>query len=564
MAEGSTYQKEPTIIKKTFLFSQKTNKRFRLNGIKESSQLPEKASLRKDFSNHIIYQPSQLPPKVDLRPWMTKVEDQSDANSCTANALAGIYEYLNNRDTGSQIDVSRLFIYYNSRVKGLDADETISDDGAALCDAIESMEELGVCPESQWPYDLKKVNVKPSQQCYIVAANYTISQALKLNIDINEIKICIAQGFPVIISLNLYTSFDKASDSGIVPMPKTNETSRSGHGRHALLIAGYSDASEAFIVRNSWGEDWGDKGYCYIPYDYIGSDKLCNSAWTVKRLGVDYMGKEAWHVDDNINYRQGAYYIDEYEDGDDAIRIEEIEEEEEYYYQNPVTNDGGDDDGDGENLKSTHADDDDGDDKGEDGDGNDDDDQDEDGKGDDNGDDKGEDGEGDDGDDKGEDGDGNDDDDQDEDGKGDDNGDDKGEDGEGDDDDKKDDGEDDDAEGNDADDGDDDGGEGDGGEDDGDNEKGDDGDGNDDGEGDGNDGADGGEGDGDDAADDDGDADGDGDDADEGGDDADEGGDDGEGDGDDADGDDDDGDEGGDDGDEGGDDGDEDGDDGNE
>ncbi|CAF4115474.1 unnamed protein product, partial [Adineta steineri] len=445
----------------------------------------------------------------------------------TANALAGIYEYLNNRDTGSQIDVSRLFIYYNSRVKGLDADETISDDGAALCDAIESMEELGVCPESQWPYDLKNVNAKPSQQCYIVAANYTISQALKLNIDINEIKICIAQGFPVIISLNLYTSFDKASDSGIVPMPKTNETSRSGHGRHALLIAGYSDASEAFIVRNSWGEDWGDKGYCYIPYDYIGSDKLCNSAWTVKRLGVDYMGKEAWHVDDNINYRQGAYYIDEYEDGDDAIRIEEIEEEEEYYYQNPVTNDGGDDDGDGENLKSTHADDDDGDDKGEDGDGNDDDDQDEDGKGDDNGDDKGEDGEGDD-------------------------------------DDKKDDGEDDDAEGNDADDGDDDGGEGDGGEDDGDNEKGDDGDGNDDGEGDGNDGADGGEGDGDDAADDDGDADGDGDDADEGGDDADEGGDDGEGDGDDADGDDDDGDEGGDDGDEGGDDGDEDGDDGNE
>ncbi|CAF1492949.1 unnamed protein product [Adineta steineri] len=515
MAEGSTYQKEPTIIKKTFLFSQKTNKRFRLNGIKESSQLPEKASLRKDFSNHIIYQPSQLPPKVDLRPWMTKVEDQSDANSCTANALAGIYEYLNNRDTGSQIDVSRLFIYYNSRVKGLDADETISDDGAALCDAIESMEELGVCPESQWPYDLKNVNAKPSQQCYIVAANYTISQALKLNIDINEIKICIAQGFPVIISLNLYTSFDKASDSGIVPMPKTNETSRSGHGRHALLIAGYSDASEAFIVRNSWGEDWGDKGYCYIPYDYIGSDKLCNSAWTVKRLGVDYMGKEAWHVTDNINYRQGAYYIDEYEDGDDDIRIEEIEEEEEYYYQNPVTNDSGDDDGDGENLKSTHADDDDGDDKVEDG-------------------------EGDDDDDKGEDGDG---------GEGD-GADDDGDNENGDDGDDNDDG--DDAAGDDGD------GDGDDADDDGDgeNEGGDDGEGGDD-DADGDDGDEGGdaddddaEGGGDDTDGDDGDEGGDADDDDADGADADEGGDDGEGDGDDED--------------EGADDGDEDGDDGNE
>jgi len=69
----------------------------------------------------------QLPPKVDLRPQMTRIEDQGDTNSCTANATAGAFEYLRKRHQGVNQDVSRLYLYYNARYvaedEAADADE---------------------------------------------------------------------------------------------------------------------------------------------------------------------------------------------------------------------------------------------------------------------------------------------------------------------------------------------------------------------------------------------------------------------------------------------------------
>jgi C1A family cysteine protease len=149
----------------------------------------------------------------------------------TANAIAGAYEYLNNKATNRPLDVSRLFIYYNSRIKSLEENEKLTDEGSSISMAIESLEESGVCLESLWPYNIKKVNTKPHKQCYTAAEDYTITEALQVDIDINEMKSCLAQGFPIIISLNLYNSIEKAREKGIVPMPKPNETARSTHGR---------------------------------------------------------------------------------------------------------------------------------------------------------------------------------------------------------------------------------------------------------------------------------------------------------------------------------------------
>ena len=145
--------------------------------------------------------------------------------------MAGIYEYLNYRITGRLEDVSRLFIYYNSRIKDNDGDSDISDEGTSIATTIEVVEEKGACPEWLWPYNIKKVNTKPNQQCYAAALPYSITEAFELDIDINEMKSCLAQGFPFLVSLNLYKSFDKAKEHGIVPMPKSNEIGRSSHGR---------------------------------------------------------------------------------------------------------------------------------------------------------------------------------------------------------------------------------------------------------------------------------------------------------------------------------------------
>ena len=72
----------------------------------------------------------------------------------------------------------------------------------------------------------------------------------------------------------------------------------------------------------------GDSGYCYIPYDYLESDDLCNTAWTVKKLGVATMGNDGWDDEDDVNYLEEDDDDNDDDDEEDAD-IEELEEEDE-------------------------------------------------------------------------------------------------------------------------------------------------------------------------------------------------------------------------------------------
>ncbi|CAF4063790.1 unnamed protein product, partial [Rotaria sordida] len=328
---------------RTYLYNRLSAQKFRLNGVLPSVSLPSKENLRQFFSDHILFNDDQLPPKVDLRSDMTPVEDQSRIGSCTANSLAGTqindihfsvlvtcliigaYEYLMKKTTGSYVDVSRLFIYYNGRFKK-DPNTPITDKGCSMTKAIEALEEYGTCFESVWPYNISSVNVKPSDESFEQAKNYQITEALKININLSEMKACLAQGFPFAFGLRLYKSFDKAATTGVVPMPNDTEQGRTEHGRHAMLAVGYSDQSKAFIVRNSWGEKWGDKGYCYIPYDYLTNPDLCFDAWTIRQVEKDDLGHDYWDHDDSIDYQMKALDVD---DNDDDHEIQEIDEDDE-------------------------------------------------------------------------------------------------------------------------------------------------------------------------------------------------------------------------------------------
>ncbi|CAF1173762.1 unnamed protein product [Adineta ricciae] len=311
---------------RTYLINQLTNSICRLNGIEPSHRMPHKEELRQAFSDSILYSPEQLPPKVDLRSYMTPVEDQSRIGSCTANSLAGAYEYLIKRVHGINVDVSRLFIYYNGRVKNTHS-TVVTDSGCSMTNAIEALEELGTCLESIWPYDIARVNERPNDTAFEKGSKHRIHQALHVKIDLNEMKSCLAQGFPFAFGLRLYTSFDKAAQTGLVPTPDETEQSRSEHGRHAMLAVGYSDQSKAFIVRNSWGEKWGEKGYCYIPYDYITNPKLCFDAWVIRQFDNEDMGNEHWDFSDTINYLFHAAHHYYHSHSQQHLKIQEFEEE---------------------------------------------------------------------------------------------------------------------------------------------------------------------------------------------------------------------------------------------
>jgi hypothetical protein len=100
-----------------------------------------------------------------------------------------------------------------------------------MTDAIEALEEFGVCLESIWPYDISNVNARPNDQAYQQAVQHKINEAFQVNVDLNEMKSCLAQGFPIAFGLKLFSSFDKAAQTGVVPMPNTSDGGRQSDGR---------------------------------------------------------------------------------------------------------------------------------------------------------------------------------------------------------------------------------------------------------------------------------------------------------------------------------------------
>lgn len=241
------------------------------------------------------YADGALPPKVDLRPFMTAVENQGQLNSCVANAVAGAYEYLVKRHLSDDAyDVSRLFVYYNARAaSGMET----ADEGSAIGDAIDSLKQQGACSEGTWQYDEGLVNESPSEQAYEEAKAFLVESSELVDTDLFVWKHALAEGYPIIFGCLLFNSFDSGR-KGKIPMPTPREAGREEHGGHAMLCVGYSDHDRVFIVRNSWGESWGDNGYCYMPYDYLmNGDYNSGDSWIIRRLDK-FDPNVAWGTDE--------------------------------------------------------------------------------------------------------------------------------------------------------------------------------------------------------------------------------------------------------------------------
>jgi C1A family cysteine protease len=270
-----------------------------------------------------------LPIRVDLRHYMTAVEAQGEVGSCTANAMAGAYEYLAKRTLGEAGDVSRLFIYYNARA--LD-DEVEEDEGTTILNCIKALREWGTCPESVWPYDPDCVFDEPHEEAYESALNFRLEEAERLPVDLHAMKHCLAEGFPFAFGLPLFESFMREGNKGI-PVPKPDQ--ETFIGGHAMLCVGYSEYYKVFVVRNSWGTDWGDNGYCYIPYDYLANPEFNDGdCWVVRSVSDLDFSEDVWFEEeeyDNIydeDEEEEEYDEDEEEDEEEDDDDDEDEEEE--------------------------------------------------------------------------------------------------------------------------------------------------------------------------------------------------------------------------------------------
>ncbi len=277
----------------------------------KKSRSPKKFSASADQDNPTI---------VDLRPFMTAVENQGDSNSCTANAMAGAYEYLDNRINGQSADVSRLFIYYNARAIDGSVDE---DEGAYLSDCVKVVRKYGACTEETWPFTLDEVTSKPPKDAYREAAQFRIEDAASVDIDLDVMRTCLAAGYPFVFGLQLFESFNGAGgNGGLVPMPDPDNEKH--EGGHAMLCVGYSDADRVFIIRNSWGEEWGDMGYGYVPYEYMADPNLNHDCWVIQ-IGRDQeinLRKDiTQEINPNISKSESSLFDDRRSEIAQSLRI---------------------------------------------------------------------------------------------------------------------------------------------------------------------------------------------------------------------------------------------------
>jgi C1A family cysteine protease len=231
----------------------------------------------------VIYQPPHallmhLPKRVDLRPWCPPVYNQGSLNSCSANAVSAAIEFGAAREGLGRLRPSRLFMYYNERV--LHHRER-TDSGAHLRDAVKTAANTGSCRESSWPYLIDKFAVRPPASCYKEAPAHRVVSYRRMRHDLRHLKSRLASGFPFVFGFRAHQSFHSAAvaRSGRMPMPKKNGDPLVGN--HAGMAVGYNDASRRFIIRNSWGPDWGLGGYFTMPFEFLLDRGYADDFWTI-------------------------------------------------------------------------------------------------------------------------------------------------------------------------------------------------------------------------------------------------------------------------------------------
>lgn len=202
------------------------------------------------------------------------ISDQENLQSCVADATTSALEILLAVEGFEPIQLSRLLTYWNSRMLTQDTDK---DEGTYIRNAFQTLSSLGVCPESEWPYDTSKVFAQPPITAYQsanankVISYYRIGETGKARID--SIERAIRNDKPVVFGAGISEEFlnDYSGNEIVWDTPSTII------GRHAMVLTRVRilpNGKREFLLRNSWGFQWGRNGRNWITEDYLMSSQV--------------------------------------------------------------------------------------------------------------------------------------------------------------------------------------------------------------------------------------------------------------------------------------------------
>jgi C1A family cysteine protease len=244
--------------------------------------------------SRVIKQPkARLGPSHDLSQWCSPIENQGNLGSCTAHAGVGLIEYYENRAHGKHLDASRLFLYKVTR----NLLHWTGDTGAWLRTTMKAMVLFGVPPEEYLTYDIPKFDDEPSAFCYAFGQSYQSIRYFRLDTPniatnqlLNRVKLFLSAGYP---SMFGFTVYNFGNNKGEFVFPSPGDTVKGGH---AIVAVGYDDNRKigkdkgAIKIRNSWGTNWGENGYGWLPYKYIEAG-LAVDFWSLFRQEYVPTGK---------------------------------------------------------------------------------------------------------------------------------------------------------------------------------------------------------------------------------------------------------------------------------
>jgi len=220
-------------------------------------------------------------PDTDLTSKCPPVYDQGNLGSCVENGVTFAYQYDEMKQKNEDIFTpSRLYVYYNVRDKMGTIDE---DSGSSVRDGVKSVNKLGVCNETKWPYDTSKFTNKPSEECYEEGKLAHTLSYKRVEQSLEQLQLALTNNYPVVFGFKVYESFEseEVAKTGIMPYPKSDEKVLGGH---CVALVGFNNETKRFKVRNSWGSKWGDKGYFYMPYDFALNGSQASDFWTIKKV----------------------------------------------------------------------------------------------------------------------------------------------------------------------------------------------------------------------------------------------------------------------------------------
>jgi RHS repeat-associated protein len=266
------------ITQKHSRWSAKENPISRLSPEKRRKRLGSKYPMF-SFSEKILSDASApLPAKLDWRDYngnnfVTPVKDQGECGACWAFAVTAALE-------------SKVLISENNSDFCIDLSEQVlnSCSGAGNCEegyinkASDFISSYGLPPESCYPY------TESDGSCSDACSDwgqmtYKVPGWTLVDPTVDAIKGALYNRGPLVVLMAVQSDFLFYS-SGIY-----SHSSGEFEGYHAALVVGYDDTEQYFIVKSSWGTEWGEDGYFRIAYSEISSDTVFG-CWAISYNSV--------------------------------------------------------------------------------------------------------------------------------------------------------------------------------------------------------------------------------------------------------------------------------------